>query len=122
MWRYVYRAVDEHDQVIDVLVSRRRDIAAARRFFIAAVDAHGEPGEVVTDRAAALAYAIVELMPDAMHNTNHYANNRIECDHGRLKAQLRPLRGLKTDRTASVIIRSHNGHVSPQRSIGLPIG
>ena len=107
VWRYVYRAVDEHGQVIDVLVSKRRDIAAARRFFAAALDAHGEPGEVVTDRAAALAYAIVELIPDAMHNTDQYANNRIECDHGRLKARLRPMRGLKTDRTASIVIRGH---------------
>jgi IS6 family transposase len=107
VWRYVYRAVDEHDQVIDVFVSRRRDNAAARRFFIAAIEAHGEPGEVVTDRAAALAYAIVELVPDAVHNTDQYANNRIECDHGRLKARPRPMRGLKTDRTASVIIRGH---------------
>ena len=84
VWRYVYRAVDQHGQVIDVLVSKRRDIAAARRFFIAAIDAHGEPG-VVTDRAAPLANVIAELMPQAMHNTGKYANNRIECDHGRLK-------------------------------------
>ena len=107
VWRYVYRAIDEHGQVIDVLVSRRRDIAAARRFFAAALAAHGEPVEVVTDRAAALAYVVVELMPDAVHNTDQYANNRIECDHGRLKARLRPMRGLKTDRAASVIIRGH---------------
>ena len=107
VWRYVYRAVDEHGQVIDVLVSKRRNIAAARRLFIAAIEAHGEPGEVVTDRAAALAYVIVELMTDAMHNTAQYANNWIECDHGRLKARLRPMRGMKTDRTASVIIRGH---------------
>ena len=105
VWRYVYSTVDEHDQVIDVLLSRRRDIAAARRFFAAAVDAHGEPGEVVTDRAAALAYVIVELMPDAVHNTAQHANNRIECDHGSLKARLRPMRGMKTNQTASVIIR-----------------
>ena len=59
-WRYVYRAVDQHSQVIDVYVSRRRDL-----------------------------------------------NNRVECDHGRLKARLRPMRGLKTDRTASVVIRGH---------------
>ena len=107
VWRYVYRAVDEHGQVIDVLVSRRRDIAAARKFFAAALAAHGAPVEVVTDRAAALAHAIAELIPDAAHNTDQYANNRIECDHGRLKARLRPMRGLKTDRTATVIIRGH---------------
>jgi transposase-like protein len=48
---------------------------------------------------------IEELIPDAFHNTEQYANNRVECDHGRLKSRLRPMRGLKTDRTASVVIR-----------------
>jgi transposase, IS6 family len=52
--RYVYRAVDQHDQVIDVYVSARRDIAAARTFFAAVITAHGEPEEVVTDLARAL--------------------------------------------------------------------
>jgi IS6 family transposase len=107
VWRYVYRADDEHGQVIGVLVSRRRDITAARRFFAPAINAHGEPGEVVTDRAAALAYVTVALIPDAAHNTEQYANDRIECDPGRLKARLRPMRGLKTDRTASGVIRGH---------------
>jgi len=61
----------------------------------------------VTDRAAALANVIEELLPQALHNTINYANNRVECDHGRLKAKLRPMRGLKTDRTATVIIEGH---------------
>jgi IS6 family transposase len=47
------------------------------------------------------------LIPDAVHNTEQYANNRIECDHGLLKARLRPMRGLKTDRTTNVVIRGH---------------
>ena len=42
-----------------------------------------------------------------LHNTGQYANNRVECDHGRLKARLRPMRGLQTDRTAQVIIAGH---------------
>jgi transposase-like protein len=58
VWRYVYRAVDHHGQVIDVLVSKRHDIAAARAFFSTAVDAHGEPDEVIIDRADALAHVI----------------------------------------------------------------
>ena len=45
--------------------------------------------------------------PAAFHNTEQYANNRIERDHGRLKARLRPMRGLKRDHTAQVIIRGH---------------
>jgi IS6 family transposase len=51
IWRYVYRAVDQHGQVIDVYVSNHRDIAAARTFFTTALTAHGSPAEVVTDRA-----------------------------------------------------------------------
>ena len=105
IWRYVYRAIDLHGQVIDVLVSKRRDIVAVRAFLVAAVVAHGHPDEVITDRAAALPRVIAELVPDARHNTEQYANNRVECDHGRLKARLRPMRGLKTDRRARVIIR-----------------
>jgi transposase-like protein len=107
VWRYGYRAVDGYGQVIDVLVSVRRDIAAARKFFATAIAADGEPDVVVTDRAAALANVIAELLPRALHHTVKYANNRVECDHGRLKARLRPMRGLKTDRTARVIINGH---------------
>ncbi len=46
-------------------------------------------------------------MPAAFHNTTQYANNRVECDHGQLKARLRPMRGLKRDHSARVIIRGH---------------
>ncbi len=106
-WRYVYRAVDERGQVIDVFVSPRRNIAAARTFFTAAVAAHGEPDEVVTDLAQALETVIEEVIPNAFHNTDQYANNRVECDHGRLKSRLRPVRDLKSDRTASFVIRGH---------------
>ena len=50
---------------------------------------------------------IDELIPAAFHNTGQYENNRCECDHGRLKARLRSMRGLKTDRTPSIVIRRH---------------
>ena len=66
-----------------------------------------EPEEVATDRAHALQSAIAEVLPVAFHNTAQYANNRVECDHGWLKARLRHMRGLKTDPTARVIIRGH---------------
>ena len=106
-WRYAYRAVDQYGQVIDVFVSRRRDKAAARHFFAGALLAHGAPDEVVSDLAQALETVIEELIPDAFHNTDQYANNSVECDHGRLKARLRPMRGFKRDRTASTIVRGH---------------
>ncbi len=106
-WRYVYRSVDEHGQVIDVFVSPRRNIAAARTFFAAVLIEHGEPDKVITDLAQTLETVIEELIPDAFHNTEQYANNGVECDHGRLKSRLRLMRGLKTDHTASVVIRGH---------------
>ena len=81
-------------------VSQRRDIASARRFFTAALTVQSEPAEVITDRAPALANVIEELVPAAWHNTGQYENNRVESDHGRLKARLRPMRGIKTHRTA----------------------
>ena len=66
---------------------------------------HHDPVEVVTDRAPALASVIEELMPAAVRNTGQHENNRCECDHGRLEARL--MLGLKTDRTASIVIRGH---------------
>jgi transposase-like protein len=99
--------VDQHGQVIDVYVSEHRDITAARRFFTAALSAHGSPAEVVTDRAAPLPSVIDDLLPAALHSTEQYANNRVECDHGRLKTRLRPMRGPKSNRTASAVIRGH---------------
>jgi IS6 family transposase len=107
IWRYVCRAVDQHAHVIDVYVSKRRDIAAAQKFFTDALSNHGRPAEVTTDLAAPLLRVIDELMPEAVHDTEQYANNRSENDHGRLKARLRSLRGLQTDRTASIVIRGH---------------
>jgi transposase-like protein len=105
VWRYVYRAVDQHGQVIDVLVSARRDANVARRFFQRALDTvKVRPSEVVTDRASAYPRVLDELVPAAWHHIERYENNRIEADHGRLKHRLRPMRGLHADRTAQVVI------------------
>ena len=65
------------------------------------------PREVTTDLAAPLLRVVDELLPDVLHDTTQYANNRIEWDHDRLKARLRPMRGLRTDRSASTVIRGH---------------
>ncbi len=72
-----------------------------------ALSAHGAPTVVVTDRAWTLLAIVDELIPAAFHNTAQYANNRIEADHGRLKAWVRPMRGLKRDDSARVIVRGH---------------
>ena len=93
-WRYLYRAVDQYGQVIDVLLSEQRDTAAARRFFTRALRHGPAPVEVTTDKAGPYLRVLDELVPAAAHVTEQYGNNRIEADHARLKARLRPMRGL----------------------------
>ena len=104
---YLYRAVDQHGQVIDVLVSARRDVAPARRFFARALRAGTIPVEVTTDRAPVYPPVLDELVPSALHTVGQYANNPVEADHGRLKARLRPMRGLKRHRSARVLAGGH---------------
>jgi transposase, IS6 family len=106
--RYVYRAIDQFGQVIDVFVSPRRDAAAARRFFQRAIGTmQVAPVEVITDHTPVYPAVLEELLPAAWHRTDRYANNHIEADHGRLKSRLHPMRGLTQDRSARVIIAGH---------------
>jgi transposase, IS6 family len=65
------------------------------------------PAEVTTDQAPVYPAVLEDLLPAAWHRTDQYANNRVECDHGKLKARLRPMRGLKQDRNAGVVIAGH---------------
>jgi transposase-like protein len=65
------------------------------------------PAEVITDQAPLYPAVLEALLPAAWHRTDQYANNGIECDHGRLKAWLRPMRGLKQDRSISVMVAGH---------------
>jgi transposase-like protein len=107
-WRYLYRAIDQFGQVIDVFIPARPDATAARRFFERAIGTTKvRPAEITTDRAPVYPAVLEELLRSAWHRTDQYANNRVEADHGRLKSRLRPMRGLKQDRSARVIIGGH---------------
>jgi transposase-like protein len=107
-WRYVYRTIDQFSQVIDVFVSRQRDAKAARRFFQRAIGSTKvTPAEVTTDQAPVYPAVLEELLSTAWHRTDRYANNHIEADHGRLKSRLHPMRGLKQDRNARIVIAGH---------------
>ena len=86
VWRYVYRAIDQYGQVIDVPISARRDSAAARRFLRRALSTlKATPVEVVTDAAPIYPAVLEELVPAAWHHVEHHANNPIEADHSQLK-------------------------------------
>jgi transposase-like protein len=106
-WIYLYRAIDQYGQVINVLVSQKRDLASTRRFFTRVVEHEPRPADVTNDRAPAYPRVIEELIPSACHVTEQYANNVVEADYGRLKARLRPMRGLKRLRSAKVISAGH---------------
>jgi transposase-like protein len=106
-WRYVYR-----DRPGRAGHRRVRFVAARQRLCTAVLPTalsttKTAPREVTTDLAPTYPMVLEELLPSAWHRTDRYANNRIEADHGRLKTRLRPMRGLKQDRSARVIIAGH---------------
>ena len=79
VWRYVYRPIDQHGQVIDVLVSTRRDAQAARRFFSRALQMlKVTPSEMVTDASPVYPGVRDELLSAAWHHIEQYSNNPIE--------------------------------------------
>ncbi len=106
--RYLFRAIDQFGQVVDVFLSPGRNREAARRFFAQAISrTRVSPTEVTTDRYRVYPGVLDELLPAAFHDMEVHANNPLETDHGRLKARLRPMRGLKRDRTARVIVAGY---------------
>ena len=82
-WCCLYRAIDQHGQLIDVLLSQHRDGPAARAFFTRALTFGPAPLEVTTDRAPVYPRVIDALAPGARHVLEQYQNNPIEADHAR---------------------------------------
>lgn len=79
---YLWRAVDQDGEVVDVFLQKRRDGVAAKRFFNRLLKAHtNEPRKIVTDKLRSYGVAHRELIPDAIHDTSQYANNRAELSH-----------------------------------------
>jgi transposase, IS6 family len=93
-WRYVYRAIDQFGQVVDVFVSARWDARAARGSSSGHRRDQAHAGRGRHRQGRGYLAMLEELLPGAWHRTDRYANNHIEADHGRLKARFRPMRGL----------------------------
>jgi transposase-like protein len=107
-WHYIYRARDGHGQIVDAYVSPTRDMVAARRFFERAIaSSRTMPRRVITDKAGAYPPALAAAVPGVLHRTGRYRTNGIERDHGFLKERLRPMRGLKSVRSAAVFVVGH---------------
>jgi transposase, IS6 family len=106
-WRYSYRAIDQVGQVIDVSSPLGEMPRPPTGSSSEPSTRQGQAAKVTTDRALVYPSVLEELLPAARHRTDRYANNRVEADHGRLMAWLRPMRGLKQDRTARVVLVGH---------------
>lgn len=109
-WTYLYRAVDKHGLTVDFLLCKRRDIAAAKRFFTQAIKQHGPPQKITVDGYPATHTAITELQaeeglpPSTKVRTSKYLNNLIEQDHRRVKQRISPMLGFKRFRNAAITI------------------
>jgi transposase-like protein len=112
-WRYLFRAVDKHGQLIDFMLSDRRNTSAAYRFLRGAVKTMGDypPSSITADKLASYPKAIRRLQREGLlskdleHRTSKYINNSIEADHGALKRVIRPTRGFQRMKTASATLR-----------------
>jgi transposase, IS6 family len=107
-WGYVYRAIDEHGQVVEVLFREHRDTEAATAFFRAALENTGvTPHTVTTDKAAAYPPALAQALPEVEHITGKAVQQSIERDHQHLKGRLKVFRGCKTAGGAQRFCRAH---------------
>ena len=94
---YLWRAVDQDGEVVDVFLQARRDGRAARRFFKRLLKKHrSEPRKIVTDKLGSYGVAHRELIPDAIHATSRYANNQAELSHQPTRVRERGMRRFKS--------------------------
>lgn len=94
---YLWRAIDQDGEVVDVYLQKRRDGAAAKRFFKRLLKTHqDEPRKIVTDKLRSYGVAHRALIPDAIHDTSQYANNRAELSHQPTRVRERGMRRFKS--------------------------
>ncbi len=106
--QYLWRAVDQDGDVVDVFLQVRRDAKAAKRFFKRLIkNNRGEPRKIVTDKLRSYGVAHRELFPDAIHDSSQYANNRSELSHQSTRVRARGMRRLKSMKQAQRFVGVH---------------
>ena len=106
--QYLWRAVDQDGDVIDILVQPRRDGRAARRFFQKLLKSQRrEPFRLVTDKLGSYRVAHRTIMPSVTHDTSQYANNRAEVSHQPTRRRERQMRGFKSPDQAQRFLHVH---------------
>jgi len=106
--KYLWRAVDQDGEVVDVFLQSRRDGATAKRFFKRLLRNHGnEPRKIVTDKLRSYGVAHRELIPESIHDTSQYANNRAELSHQPTRVRERGMRRFKSTQQAQRFLGVH---------------
>ena len=105
---YLWRAVDQDGDVVDVFLQKRRDGKAAKRFFKRLLKNHqGSPRQLITDKLGSYRVAHRELSPESIHDTSPYANNRAELSHQPTRVRERGMRRFKSIRQAQCFLGVH---------------
>lgn len=106
--KYLRRAVDQDGEVVDVFLQSRRDGDAAKRFFKRLIRNHSnEPRKIVTDKLRSYNVAHRELIPESIHDTSQYANNRAEVSHQPTRVRERGMRRFKSMKQAQRFLGAH---------------
>ena len=118
---YLWRAVDQDGIVLDILVQRRRDAGAAKRFFKRLLKGlQYAPRVLVTDKLGSYGVAKRALMPDVEHRKSRYLNNRAENSHRPTRRRERQMQRFKSARQAQRFLSAHAfiyGHFRPRRHL-----
>ena len=105
---YLWRAVDQDGEVVDVYLQKKRDGAAAKRFFKRLLRSHGtELRKIVTDKLRSYGAAHRELIPEVIHSTQQYENNRAEQSHEATRVRERGMRKFKSMKQAQRFVTAH---------------
>jgi len=107
--QYLWRAVDQDGEVIDILLQPRRDRHAAARFLRKLLKRSGRvPHRLVTDRLGSYCAAYRVIMPSVVHDTTRYANNQAEVSHQPTLQRERHMRRFKSVAQAQRFLAVHD--------------
>ena len=119
--RYLWRAVDQRGNVLDVLVQSRRNALAAKKFFRKLLKGlRCVPRVIVTDKLASYQVAHRELVPSVAHRRSRYLNNRVENSHQPTRQRERAMKRFKSPGHAQRFLSAFSGispHFRPRRHL-----
>ena len=105
---YLWRAVDQDGEMVDVYLQAKRDGAAAKRFFKRLLRSNGgEPRRIVSDKLRSYPVAHRELIPETVHSNKQYENNRAEQSHEATRVGERGMRRFKSMKQAQWFVTAH---------------